>query len=239
MRPANTRSLDCSRAITAYRSKQPGHTALRGGSFLPAEAALKGQGELGAGEEKRALRAALYAARRAIPPADRLARARDIARRLDEVPGFLDARTLALYAALGAEVDSHEIAARARSRGVELVFPRVVPGDRRLAFARSSLEALVPGPLGALEPPPSAPEVAREVIDCVLVPGTAFSPDGHRLGRGGGHYDATLAAMPRAARVGVAFDLQLVPALPSEAHDARLDALVTEARVLLFRRESR
>jgi 5-formyltetrahydrofolate cyclo-ligase len=95
------------------------------------------------------------------------------------------------------------------------------------------------GPLGALEPPAGAPEVARDAIECVLVPGIAFSPDGHRLGRGGGYYDATLAAMPRAARVGVAFDLQLVAALPAEAHDARLDALVTEARVLLFRRESR
>jgi 5-formyltetrahydrofolate cyclo-ligase len=205
---------------------------------LPAEAALNGR-ELGPGEEKRALRAALVAARRAIPPAERLERSRTIARRLDEVPGFREARTLALYAALGAEVDSSEIAARARSREVELVFPRVVPGDRRLTFARSSPEALVPGPLGALEPPPGAPEVAREAIDCVLVPGTAFSPDGHRLGRGGGYYDATLSAMPRAARVGLAFELQLVPALPAEAHDARLDALVTEARVLLFRPESR
>ncbi|HSD22370.1 MAG TPA: 5-formyltetrahydrofolate cyclo-ligase [Anaeromyxobacter sp.] len=206
---------------------------------MPAEAALSGQGEPRTGEEKRALRAALVAARRAMPPSERLEKSRVIARRLDEVPGFRQARTLALYAALGAEVDATEIAALARSRGVELVFPRALPGDRRLTFARSSPDALVRGPLGALEPPPGAPEVARDVIDCVLVPGIAFSPDGHRLGRGGGYYDATLAAMPRAARVGVAFDLQLVPALPAEAHDARLDALVTEARVLRFGRESR
>ena len=76
-------------------------------------------------------------------------------------------------------------------------------------------------------------------IGCVVLPGVGFSEDGHRLGRGGGYYDATLARMPGAARVGVAFDVQLVPALPREAHDAALDAVVTETRTLLFSRESR
>ncbi|ABS25304.1 5-formyltetrahydrofolate cyclo-ligase [Anaeromyxobacter sp. Fw109-5] len=205
---------------------------------MPGEAILSATG-LTPVEEKRALRAAVLAARSALPAADRLERSHAIAQRLEEVPCFRDARTLALYAALGAEVDASGIAAGAASRGVLLVYPRIVPGDRRLAFARCAPEALVRGPMGALEPPAEAPPVPRDAVDCVLMPGVAFSPDGHRLGRGGGYYDATLEAMPRAARVGLAFDLQLVPALPAEGHDARLDALVTEARVLLFRRESR
>jgi 5-formyltetrahydrofolate cyclo-ligase len=71
------------------------------------------------------------------------------------------------------------------------------------------------------------------------MPGVAFSEDGLRLGRGGGYYDATLGALPAAARIGLAFDVQLVPALPREPHDARMDAIVTDARVLAFRRESR
>ncbi len=203
------------------------------------EAPLSGKVERATGEEKRSLRTAILAARSAIPPAERRALSRTIADRLEDVPAFCAARTLALYAALGAEVDLSEVAARARSRGVEPVFPRVVPGERRLVFARCAPDALVPGPLGALEPPAGAPELLGDAVDCVLVPGVAFTADGHRLGRGGGYYDATLAAMPRAARIGVAFELQLVPALPSEAHDARLDALVTEVRALLFRRESR
>jgi len=81
----------------------------------------------------------------------------------------------------------------------------------------------VRGPFGAAEPPPGAPEIDLAEIGCVVLPGVAFSLDGLRLGRGGGHYDATLAAMPRAARIGVAFDLQIVPALPREPHDATLD----------------
>jgi 5-formyltetrahydrofolate cyclo-ligase len=108
-----------------------------------------------------------------------------------------------------------------------------------LVFARAEPRELEPGPFGALEPPAGAREVPLDEIDCVVLPGVAFSEDGHRLGRGGGYYDATLARMARAARVGVAFDAQLVPTLPREPHDAALDAIVTEARLLLFPRESR
>ena len=52
-------------------------------------------------------------------------------------------------------------------------------------------------------------------------------------------YDATLPLLPRAARVGLAFDVQIVPTLPRDAHDAPLDAVVTESRILAFRRDSR
>jgi 5-formyltetrahydrofolate cyclo-ligase len=70
-------------------------------------------------------------------------------------------------------------------------------------------------------------------LDLVVVPGVAFDAEGRRLGRGGGYYDATLALLPRgAARLGVAFEIQVVPAVPEEPHDVRLDGVVTEARVL-------
>ena len=189
-------------------------------------------------ERKRALRSELIAARALVSPDERRARSLAIADRIEEVPGFLASRTLAVYAPLGTEVDTSEIARRAAARGARLLFPRAVAGDRRLAFAEARAGALVRGPLGALEPPPDAPEVPGEQIECVVVPGVAFSEDGLRLGRGGGHYDATLEGMPRALRVGVAFDVQIVPALPREPHDARLDALVSETRALRFERES-
>lgn len=188
---------------------------------------------------KRALRSELGAARARLEPEERRERSRTIALRLETVPAYLDAGTVALYAPLGTEVDPGELARRALARGVRVVFPRVAQGERRLVFARCDPAELVRGPLGAAEPPPSAPEVEPAEIGCVVLPGVGFSEDGLRLGRGGGYYDATLARMPGAARVGVAFDVQLVPALPREAHDAPLDAVVTETRTLLFRRESR
>jgi 5-formyltetrahydrofolate cyclo-ligase len=84
------------------------------------------------------------------------------------------------------------------------------------------------------EPPPDLPAVPLSEIELVLVPGVAFDGSGRRLGRGRGHYDATLAALsPAAVRIGLAFELQIVAAVPCEPHDMPLDAIVTERRVLV------
>jgi 5-formyltetrahydrofolate cyclo-ligase len=187
-------------------------------------------------EQKRPLRSELIAARARLTPEDRDSRSDAIAVRVQGIPGFRDAKVLALYAPIGTEVDVTPIARSARARGVRLAYPRVVPGERRLAYAEGEPERLVPGARGTLEPPPGAAAIPLAEIDCAIVPGVGFSTDGHRLGRGGGHYDASLAAMTRALRIGVAFDVQVVAALPREAHDEPLDALATDGRVLLFSR---
>jgi len=69
-------------------------------------------------------------------------------------------------------------------------------------------------------------------VDLLCVPGLAFDTALRRLGRGGGHYDATLPAAWRARKVGLAFEDQIVDAVPAEPHDAPVDLVVTEARVL-------
>ncbi len=71
-------------------------------------------------------------------------------------------------------------------------------------------------------------------VDAVLVPALAVGRDGHRLGRGGGHYDRTLAlltalvvktAMPH--RIAVVFDDEVLDAVPFDALDQRVSAVVT------------
>src|SRR3546814_17804184 len=59
-----------------------------------------------------------------------------------------------------------------------------------------------------------------------------FDAEGHRLGMGGGFYDATLKAfrsdgLPLLA-IGYAFAVQQVAELPHGAMDERLDLVVTE-----------
>jgi 5-formyltetrahydrofolate cyclo-ligase len=190
-------------------------------------------------DAKRALRAELIASRARLSIEERARRSLAVAERLAALPLFRDARVVALYAPLGTEVDSTEMARAVLARGGEVAYPRTVPGERRLVFARCDRAELVKGPLGAGEPPPDAREVPLDALGCVVTPGVAFSEDGVRLGRGGGYYDATLRLAPRVPRVGVAFDVQLVAALPREPHDAQLDAIVTESRTLRFDRDFR
>ncbi len=69
--------------------------------------------------------------------------------------------------------------------------------------------------------------------DLVIVPGVAFTERGDRLGRGGGWYDRLLPQLrDDCATVGVAFDIQVLPELPVEAHDAQVDVVVTETKTL-------
>jgi 5-formyltetrahydrofolate cyclo-ligase len=182
---------------------------------------------------KPMLRQALIAARARLEHADRSRRSEEIARRVASLDAFARARTIALYAAVGAEVDTAAVARAAAALGKRLAWPRLVPGERALAFSACGAADLVPGGLRTLEPPADAPTVPLADVDLVLVPGVAFDASGRRLGRGRGHYDATLAALPAAAsRVGLAFEVQIVPEVPSEPHDALVDAVVTEERVL-------
>jgi 5-formyltetrahydrofolate cyclo-ligase len=65
----------------------------------------------------------------------------------------------------------------------------------------------------------------------VVAPLLAFDRAGRRLGQGAGHYDRALAEL-RAVRpvfvLGLGFSGQEVDELPHEAHDQRLDAILTE-----------
>jgi 5-formyltetrahydrofolate cyclo-ligase len=169
-------------------------------------------------ERKRALRAELIQVRAKLSRQERDERSRAIGE-------------------LNTEVDPGEIARRLLASGARIAWPRVQTTGRILTFAACDLNELTRGPLGALEPPPTARAVQLDEIEAVVMPGVAFSVDGLRLGRGGGYYDATLKLVPvRALRIGLGFDVQIVPSLPREPHDVPLDAVVTEARTLRFAR---
>ena len=64
-------------------------------------------------------------------------------------------------------------------------------------------------------------------LDGVVVPLVAFDDAGHRLGYGGGNYDRLLARVrPDIAIVGIAFEEQRVPSVPTEPHDRALPRIV-------------
>jgi len=117
----------------------------------------------------------------------------------------------------------------------EFCYPRIT-GESLEFVAVSMLEDLAPS---AWNPNIREPQIRDETIvapsamDLILVPGLAFTRDGCRLGRGGGFYDRLLAARaPHTLALGICFDLQIVAALPTEAHDQRVDAVITESGLL-------
>lgn len=183
---------------------------------------------------KDALRAEARAILRALPADERAAAETRIARRVWEVPEVAGARTLLLYASLPEEVGTDAIAAEARRRGIALVYPRCLPDGLLTLHAVDVPDALRPGRFGIREPDADACPVTQPgEIDAALVPGLAWDRECHRLGRGAGYYDRLLAHPEwRAFRCGLFFAAQESPAIPREAWDVRLDAIVTERETI-------
>ena len=72
---------------------------------------------------------------------------------------------------------------------------------------------------------------AAALADAIIcVPGVAFGLKGQRLGRGGGHYDRFIAALPdEAVTIGLAYSFQLLDRIPEESFDQRLKCIITES----------
>lgn len=181
---------------------------------------------------KRALRHEVQALRRRVESRSAAGAGDAVRVHLEAWGIFREAQRVALYAALADELPTRPSFDAVLESGREALLPRV-GDDGRLAFcAVSCWDELVPGRYGVLAPPPGARALRLGRDDLVLVPGVAFDARGERLGRGGGHYDRAFdepSAGPRLC--GVAYELQLVEALPHGSHDRRMDAIVTERGV--------
>lgn len=194
-------------------------------------------------ERKQALRQALRAQRAALSPpaggAAAQAAGEAVARFADEAIRWPAGAALciAVYAAMAGELDAAPLAALARRHGASICYPRVV--DARLGAAPTGdappllsfhlvdggATGMQPGRFGIAAPLSSAPSATD--IDIFFIPGLGFDAHGHRLGLGRGYYDAALRARPTALRVGIGYDWQLLPAVPTEPHDELLDLVVT------------
>jgi 5-formyltetrahydrofolate cyclo-ligase len=133
-----------------------------------------------------------------------------------------------LYAPKGTEVATAALDARLRARGIRIAYPRVVDGDRRLAFSEVAPSELTVAHFGLHEPRIDSPMIDVAEIAAFVVPGLAFDRAGGRIGWGRGYYDATLAHAPAALRIGIAFDCQIIDSVPHDLHDVPLHYVVTE-----------
>ncbi len=181
-------------------------------------------------DTKADIRQRLLERRRAFAPSDALRMSVSVRDRLWVLPMFHDARLVLTYvSAKDNEVDSRKIIARLLEDGRHVACPAIAP-DNRLVWRRiESLACLIPGQYGIPVPDPERCRVVTPGSSCVaLVPGIAFSRDGHRIGYGGGYFDRFLRDFPGTS-IGLAYDFQIIAALPHGSHDMRVDFVLTES----------
>ncbi len=151
-----------------------------------------------------------------------------------KLPGGSDT-VIGGYAALPSEANPELLMQVLHKNGVTLALPRVVAKDAALIFHRwQPADVLQTGSFGVAQPLESAPLVVPNVL---LVPLLAYDSKGYRLGYGGGYYDRTLEGLKSKGPViaiGVAYANQEIPVVPHEAHDIRLDMILTESGLRRF-----
>ncbi len=152
------------------------------------------------------------------------AQSAEILAALEAHPAFRAAHTILLYHSLPDEVDTHAFIDR-WSEAKQVLLP-VVQGDGLLLRQYTGTNALATGRYGIGEPV-GTDFTDYAAIDLVIVPGVAFDRQGNRLGRGKGYYDRLLPRLTQARKLGICFPYQLVNDIPTDAHDIRMDEIIT------------
>ena len=160
--------------------------------------------------------------------ADRERESARICARIKEQPIWPSSKSVLFFWPMPGEPDLRPLVAEALKSGKTVAFPKYLPESSCYAAVRiTAVETdMVSGQFGIAEPASGSPDLQLKVLDLIFVPGIGFSFDGARLGHGKGHYDRLLSRVT-GTRCGVAFDWQMIRELPSEAHDVRLDCVVT------------
>jgi 5-formyltetrahydrofolate cyclo-ligase len=168
-----------------------------------------------------------------MPERERLRKSDEAWKRLVEVPAFQTASTALFYVSFGSEVETAMMRSLARELGMTVACPRSRPGDRSMRFhVLASDDELSPGAYGILQPAAETP-LADLKDAVVLVPGVAYDRRGHRLGFGSGYYDRWLAGEGKGLpTIGLAFNEQLVDAVPTQPHDVDVDWVVTDKEAI-------
>lgn len=173
--------------------------------------------------EKKELRQLMREKKATCTPQELAAESERICRKILRHPLWKRARTVLLYHALPDEVSTRLLLEQGQDKC--LLLPVVVGDDLELR-QYTGAGNLRTGSFCISEPTgPQLTPTFYHAIDLVIVPGMAFDAEGHRLGRGRGYYDRLLPRIS-APKFGVCFPFQMVPRVPTEEHDCRMDRVV-------------
>ncbi len=196
--------------------------------------------------DKKTLRAQMQALRDGLPASQRAEWSRRICAHAVDLPAYQSARLVHCFLSIRSEVDTRPIIEHALAHGKRVVAPVFVKGsaetpcteivslnDDEFEIGRFNLRApkimrpVAPGEIDLVFVPLLA-FVVPEDASSALEPGKVC-----RLGYGIGYYDRLLSRLRAdTPKIGLAFAAQRVTAMPIEAHDICLHAVITETGLL-------
>lgn len=183
--------------------------------------------------DKKLLRKEMRARRKSLGEIERANFSNAIVEKFLAQEIYRNSQVVMAYVSMPEEVQLQKIFVSAFELGKTLAIPLIVGKGEMAAVEVPNFDALEVGEFGIL----TVREDSRKFIDakkinCVIVPGAAFDIHKNRLGLGGGFYDKFLPRAVNAKKIALAYDFQIVDAVPTELHDRPVDMIITENRII-------
>lgn len=187
-------------------------------------------------DEKSRIRQEMRLRRKQLEPSVQEEAAKRACAHLTAFAPYRAAQCVMAYAACRGELSLDSLIREILAAGKTLAMPRCEAPGVMTARRIERLDQMEEGAYGLMEPREDCAVIPPEAIGLILVPGTAFSRAGGRVGQGGGYYDRFLE-QTEALRMGVCHGFALMDDVPGERHDQHMNCILTPEGIILCGRE--
>ncbi|MDD6553621.1 MAG: 5-formyltetrahydrofolate cyclo-ligase [Prevotellaceae bacterium] len=181
-----------------------------------------------AARKKKAVRASIRSLKKQYTAMQLRLQSLPIIDRLLALPQVKDSPIILAYYSMSDEVDTHQLVRDLDRAGHLVLLPRVVDGEHLELREYHGDQDLKEGiAYHILEPVgPVFPLERYGEIGTAIIPGVAFDKQGHRCGHGKGYYDRMLKQLTTSYKIGIAFPFQIIPDVPTNDNDVRMDDVI-------------
>ena len=167
---------------------------------------------------KKELRKAMNARLHGLTAEEKAAASAAVCARLAALPQYRQASSIMAFLHMPDEVSLDALIKDALAAGKEVYVPVCVDKQHIEGRRLYTLEQAVCGAYGIRTAPPDNPRIEADELDVIFVPGL----DRFLAGKGG------------AAAIAAAWDVQIIPDVPVEAHDVIMTDIVTDKQHLII-----
>lgn len=179
---------------------------------------------------KQELRQAIRTQKRSMTQTEISEKSKMIFEKLEQLAVWKNTECIFAYVSYNQEVETRTRLETWIKEGKRVALPKVIGEELQFYFIED-MKQLESGYQGILEP--NSNVCADGASGIMLMPGLAFDQEYHRLGYGGGFYDRYLNRYQQSElyKIALAYQFQIVEAVPTEAFDHLVDQIITEENI--------
>ena len=175
-------------------------------------------------DDKKEIRQRIKRLIGAMTPQSKAEQSTAVWNRLEQTSAFKESTDILIYWSMDDEVQTPAFIEK-WAKQKRFYLPSI-QGDDLVVKPYTGASALTPGQSFSIPEPTGEPIADLTPITLVIVPGRAFDAHGNRLGRGRAFYDRLLPKLPHAIKVGVCFECQKLPSVPTDENDIQMDFVI-------------